>query len=153
MSPNTPLPMRLVGKPGLCLGEVQGLLQHNLRKDGSGYVIFQIGGNDIGCLPEYEWLSKVKNIVAFTAEHFPNYRMVWSDMLPRLKWRHCTLSAAKKLVARLQRRARQHFYQFGYVIRHPCITTDLLDYDGVHLTTVGNAFLLAELEEGSKHFV
>ena len=90
-----------------------------MNKNNGGYIVFQIGGNDIGALSEEDWEVKLLRVIAFTRCNFPKYEIVWSDMLPRKRWRHCSLDAAKRHFARLQRRARLHFYQGGYVINTP----------------------------------
>ena len=142
-----PLPLRMVGKPGLRLSELPQVMEIHLHPQGSGVLIIQIGGNDIGSIPERQWEEELNVIVRLAVEKFPDYKLFWSDMFPRTSWRYCHPRAGRKHYLRLQRRARKLFYENGgSVIRHPALTIQLLNPDGVHLSETGNAFLLADLE-------
>ena len=146
-TPNFPLPLRMIGVSGLLLSELPGLLRKKLHPEGSGALIIQVGGNDIGNVTEFRWQELLNDVVS-TCLNFPGYKIFWSDMMPRLTWRHCRDPQAGRMhKLRLQRRARALFHRRGgFVIKHPSININMLLGDGVHLTPEGNAFFLASLE-------
>ena len=148
-----PFDLTIEGIPGLGLSGLQPLLDSNLRQDGQGFVVIHVGANDIGKKnwSEDKWQKELKCILAYIGAMYPKYKPVWSDMLPRNKWRHgpSDVKDKKKKMKiqencrkRLQRRARQIFGEHcGTIVHHPSLqyNYDLLDIDGVHLTQQGQA--------------
>ena len=138
--PKLPFPIITKGKSGLRLGGLVSMIQNNLSVQGSGYVLFQVGGNDIGALSEVEWMRLLSESVHYVLANYPKFRLIWSDMPLRTRWRYKT--------RRLQRKARGLFHQVGgFVIKHPGLNTSHLCSDGVHLNRQGNAVLLSDFEQ------
>ncbi|KAJ8307155.1 hypothetical protein KUTeg_015239 [Tegillarca granosa] len=99
------------GKGGMKWSEVQCKIRHSLKFiDPPNFIILHCGGNDIG-----ECKSK------FIYEILLNTKVIWSQILPRLKWRHETTHAA---VEKIRRRINSKIATFvlkngGYYIRYP----------------------------------
>ena len=146
-----PFHFNMDGIPGLGLSGLKPLVDKNLNVKGQGFVLIHAGANDIGKLPEKVWLSELECVLAYIRVRYPGYQPVWSDMLPRNKWRHGpkTGDEIKKMKIqegcrkRLQRRARQMFGNHGgTVVHHPSLQQNfelLSPIDGVHLTQQGQA--------------
>ena len=90
----------------------------------------------------------MEEIVYFVRLIYPNYRLIWSDMLRRAEWRYLPTDEAEKRRKRLQQRARQLFFsEGGDVIRHHRINQDnsMLCPDNVHLNLMGQEWFLYDL--------
>ena len=143
-----PLPLKCIALPGGRLEHISPLLRAFVSPTETGYLLFQIGGNDVGAFPETEWLRALEEGVAFAGARFPGLMPIWSDMFPRFAWRYKTPEACTAHRARLQRKARGLMYASGgLVFRHPKINGSMIGPDGVHLTEAGNRVFLQELEE------
>ena len=51
-------------------------------------VIIHCGGNDIGLVPCGELLFHIKFTIAILSSMLPGTSLVWSSILPRMKWRY-----------------------------------------------------------------
>ena len=154
-----PNPPNIKGESGLGLMGMRQLMDKNLKEKGMGYVIVHAGANDICNGKEREWLLELEATLAYMKARFKGYQPVWSDMLPRINWRHkpndmhhraedirneeYVRNVMDKCRKRLQRRARLKFAEFGgKIIHHPSLQQDLgllSPKDGVHLTQQGQA--------------
>ena len=143
-----PLPLRWRGQSGLGLHNLQQKIVKHLSPKGKGYLIIHAGANTIGSVHDIELLRQMEEIVYFVRLMYPNYRLIWSDMLRRAEWRHLPTDEAEKRRKRLQQRTRQLFYsEDGDVIRHLRINQDdsMLCHDNVHLSLMGQEWFLYDL--------
>ena len=145
-----PYYLNVEGIPGLGLAGVQSMVDKHLKEDGYGFVVIHAGANDIGNLKEHVWVAELRCILTYIRAKYPHYQPVWSDMLPRNKWRHGPVQDEHENMIlqenarkRLQRRARLLFWENGgTVVHHPSLQKDfslLCPLDGVHLTPQGQA--------------
>ena len=141
----TPMPVHhLFGQPGLRLHQVRPIIDHHYQAiSKSAYLVLEIGANDVTMLSSKVWRKELEELVLYLRVRFPWTRLVWSDMLPRLNWRHAhSASEATKPMRRQQRWARVCFLrERGSCIKHPNILADrhCLLADGVHLSDEGQA--------------
>ena len=91
-----PLPARFVGAPGLRLSGSRQLIDSALDVKGKGSIILHIGANDIGAIRDSDWLIELETIFYYLKARYPDYTPIWSDMLPRRKWRYLPKKDAEK---------------------------------------------------------
>ena len=142
-----PLPARFRGVPGLRLSSTRRTVDDTLHLEGKGFVILHVGANDIGSETNKNWLIELEELLFYIKARYPGYRPIWSDMLPRKKWRHLRKNDAEKRRRRLQRRARGLFLsEGGDVIRHPILTynDDFVSSDNVHLGLMGQEIFIMD---------
>ena len=148
----SPFPVRFISVGGLSILELEALMRQHLSPSGSGYLILQVGGNDVGKLSGLAWRQELETAILFARARFPNYTIIWSDMFQRNNWRHCAnvwVGVNKR--QRLQRYARRIVTnEGGRVFKHPLGMHKLLKGDGVHLSPVGNDTLKHSLERQIK---
>ena len=147
-----PLPTFLFGRPGMCIGHLRPTLDKVLKDCTPTYLVLHVGANDIGRLDEYNWSREFELSVLYVKARWPTIQLLWSDMIPRLVWRHCQSNqGGEKARRRNQRRARAIILrEGGKVIRHPSIQADpahLLS-DGVHLSHEGQALFQSTMQDG-----
>ena len=143
-----PLPTRMKGVSGLTLGGTRNILDTTLKPKGKGFLLLHVGANDIGSMSSYNWLRELESLVYYARARYPDYKLLWSDMLPRRRWRYGCKYQAETKRRRLQRRARKLFLrEEGGVIRHPLLTKDdeLISSDGVHLGLIGQEVLIQDV--------
>ena len=84
-------------------------------------------------------------------------KIIWSQILPRFKWRYSTdLIAMKKCRYRVNNSLATYILKHGgYYIRYPDIIRErkLFKDDGVHLAPVANNIFLNTLQGGIGHFI
>ena len=142
-----PRQARIRGISGLTLGGTRGALDSTLTPEGKGHLILHVGANDIHNLTSSDWLKELEALVFYIRARYPNYTLLWSDMLPRRAWRGLTKRQAERRRRRLQRRARRLFLkEGGGVIRHPLLTRDdyFISCDGVHLGLMGQEIFIRD---------
>ncbi|KAL8566662.1 hypothetical protein ACOMHN_055599 [Nucella lapillus] len=152
LSWNLPLPVRLLGKPGLQLSQLRASLDEAINQTPPAYLVLHTGTNDIGRLNLKEWILELTTGVLYIRARWPNTHVIWSDMLPRLAWKYnMAQPGAENARKRNQRRARALAYQeSGSVIHHPHILPnyDCLLQDGVYLSDLGQDIFHSDLVEG-----
>lgn len=123
-------------------------------------LIIHCGGNSIGDpdLPSLEFRKLIKRIFAFVRGNFPDTKIVWSQILPRGKWKYCdNLSIMNETRQRLNNyAATECIRQGGYYIKYPNMKLGkeyLWDKDKVHLTDFGNEELLGTLRSALAAFL
>ena len=136
---NTPIPVRFVGKRGLSLMGLEALMRQNLSPNGSGWLLLQVGANDIGFLSARAWRQELESALMFVRARCPGYTLVWTDMFPRVYYRHLNNKfAGIKKRRRLQRNGRKMVRdEDGLVLKHQ-MSYRALSHDGVHLHLKGN---------------
>ena len=58
------------------------------------YLLIHAGGNDIGRVPTQSLRRYICAVLKYLADTFPGTRIVWSCILPRLRWRYSDDTAA-----------------------------------------------------------
>lgn len=122
-------------------------------------IVIHLGGNDIGeitagtlCLMAVERIKALQRM-------FPTTRLIFSQVLPRLRWRHSSNAKAMNKCRRNLNRvcSKAVIEQKGGYIKHPDIVgsaTELFrSEDGVHLSSLGNAIFLNSLQGGIQHIL
>lgn len=105
-------------------------------------LLIHAGGNDLGARTTRELLRDVKlDCLRLWASH-PGIILVWSDIVPRLKWRHArSLAGINRARVKLNRSIGQFIARNGgLVIRHrelEEVDPALMHTDGVHLNPIG----------------
>lgn len=121
-------------------------------------LVIHCGANSMGTMP----LRKLRNFMKFTisqiATLLPNTLIVWSEWLPRLTWRHMLSNvAAEKDRLKLNSCVRTFLInqKRGACIKHPDIKVNQTKFftDGVHLSEIGNALFLNNLQGGLYTFL
>ena len=139
---------RWCGKPGLTLHRTKAMLDKHLSPEGKGILILHVGANSIGAVSSREWMRQLQEVVYYCRLRFRHYKIVWSDMVRRNKWRHLPDDESERLRKRLQQRARALFYEEkGGVIRHHALNRDdsMLSQDNVHLNLMGQEWFLYDI--------
>ncbi|CAB1312531.1 unnamed protein product [Coregonus sp. 'balchen'] len=106
-------------------------------------VILHLGGNDLGTHNPEALLASVKKDLTSMRSIFPQCLLVWSDILPRIFWRHTEDSdAVDNVRAAINRRVHTIIAELGgTALTHDNIMCDsdsgLYRPDGVHLSGKG----------------
>lgn len=123
------------------------------------YILLHVGANDLGSRSLVSLKTIVTELIEFIARTFPGVKIIWSEMLPRSKWRYSLNSKAmNKARKRLNSftatkvlAARGHYLVHSDLHDHR--VTELFDPDGVHLSSLGNHLFLTNLAAGIETFV
>ena len=57
-------------------------------EDTPQFIILHVAGNDLGCKKVVFLRNEIKNIIRWILIELPNTTIIWSQILPRLKWRY-----------------------------------------------------------------
>ncbi|XP_067322150.1 uncharacterized protein [Anolis sagrei] len=116
-------------------------------------LVLHIGGNDLGLLNGRALYLQARADILKIWQAWPRVHIAWSAIIPRLRWPGGgdvrKLEKARKRVNRAMRTALARGR--GSYIPHKDITHDKAQFyrsDGVHLTDLGNAQFLADLQLG-----
>ncbi|XP_063286228.1 uncharacterized protein LOC134571662 [Pelobates fuscus] len=117
------------------------------------FLLIHAGGNDLGKVPQKELVKCMKRDLDRMMGLAPSVVIIWSEMVPRLRWRHARDPVA---VTRCRGKINKMLSIFvrrigGVVVRHCTLETMLPAYfrhDGVHLSDIGNDFLNLGFQEG-----
>lgn len=120
-------------------------------------LVIHCGGNDVAqgnsCVLRHSMISVIDKLFVM----FPNSRLVWSAILPRIKWRgEKSHSAVSRIPVRINSQIGAYVVKRGgCYIRYPEITDTNLNLfaDDVHLSAVGNQFFLYRLQQALQTFV
>ena len=114
-------------------------------------LIIHCGGNDIGTVSIRKLRVKFNMFIKYLFDVFPDTLIVWSQILPRLYWRHMLSSIAAE-----QTRQRLNNYvsarvlqQGGAFIKYPELqkySCKLYEVDGVHLSRVGYGIFISTIQ-------
>lgn len=121
------------------------------------YLLVHAGGNDIGRVPT-QWLRRyICSVLNYLINFFPGTSIVWSCILPRLKWRYSDDTAAME---RSRTRINRAVIQFvvshgGYAIKHPDFQDKhpALFSDDCHLSFIGNDIFLNTFQGAFETFI
>ena len=119
---------------------------------GPGYILLHCGGNDIGRLSIRKLRLIFIRVVEFLETEFPGTKIIWSSILPRMRWRYSSnIKAMDKTRRRLNSFISQRVHLHGgSVIQHPDISQHEQFFleDGVHLSKLGSNIFLNSLQAG-----
>ena len=119
---------------------------------------YTLRGNDIGLVPCGELFFHIKFTIANLSSMLPGTSLVWSSILPRMKWRYSenirNMEISRK---RVNRGVRSYLFKIGgYVIRHPDFDNKhpaLLEKVGVHLSFIANDIFLNQIQGALETFL
>lgn len=121
------------------------------------FLVLHVGGNDIG---QYHFQRVRANLLSLLDQLqalLPNTILIWSQILPRLEWRHeICHKALEKCRIRLNSMAAFHVInRGGRYIRYPELNFEGhgLYCDQVHLCDMGNELFLYRLQHGLQTFM
>ena len=151
------------GRSGMKVKELHSAIQHGILK---GYkpkiIIVHLGGNDITSSNTCQIISVLTKSLEYLFSVFSNSMIVWTNILPRLRWRNTpnTPASAKTMDLkrkRINRKMRQITLQheLGRTLNHQAINRDTPGFyhsDGVHLSDVGIEMYLLSLEQSISSF-
>lgn len=146
------------GYGGLTVGDIMTKIRNLARvEDTPDYIVLHVGGNDLGTVKVGTLRNDIKLIVRMILNRFPNVRLVWSEILPRLNWRYAREPDAMER-ARKKLNSCIGAYMIrkgGHYLRYSDIDADYtcLKTDGVHLTEIGNDMFLNTLQGALELFV
>ncbi|CAC5400996.1 unnamed protein product [Mytilus coruscus] len=144
------------GKGGMVVKHVKGQLRTMKKyEDPPHFLVLHVA--DIGSSKVGFLRNEIKNMIRWIMKEFPNSKLVWSQILTRLKWRH---SNDRKAMDLCRYRINNSIAVFiiscgGYYIKHPDIHADqkFFQSDGVHLSSLGNELWLNILQGAMEHFI
>ena len=146
------------GYGGLTLKTLQRRINHiaNLE-DAPSVIVIHCGGNDIGKTKTQKLLVNVQEVHKFLSLKFPSTKLVWSELLPRIKWRYSNnIRAMETTRARINRQGMRCFLNVGGAIYHPQFKNKdeyLFKVDGVHLSKEGNEIFCQNIKSGLQQFL
>lgn len=126
--------------------------------DKPNILVLHFGGNDIGQIPTGDLRFSIISILEEIMTLFPSALLVWSQMLPRLKWRN---EISHKALNRARSRVNNKIASFvlrsgGAYLRYPELNEQdigLFHSDGVHLSSMGNNIFLYRLSQGLQRLI
>lgn len=147
-----------LGQSGMRSSQLVGKLLRMLQyEDPPQFLIIHVGTNDIGHMKLAELRNYMKNVLTTILDILPNTALIWSQMLPRQKWRY---SLNTRALERGRYRVNNAIASYllrkgGLYIKYPEITTscNLFTDDGVHLTATGNHIFLNRIQGGLYEFI
>ncbi|XP_052701653.1 uncharacterized protein LOC128178498 [Crassostrea angulata] len=147
------------GKGGMRWRHLLPKIRQMLRyEDPPHFLVLHCGGNDIGQIKSSELREKMEQSLDALSPLLPRTKIIWSQILPRLKWRNARdNNALNKTRVRVNSFVATKLlaHQGGY-IRYQKITPSdksLFKGDGVHLTEKGNEIFLKTLTKAFKRFI
>ncbi|CAC5399581.1 Neurotrypsin,Scavenger receptor cysteine-rich type 1 protein M130,Deleted in malignant brain tumors 1 protein,Scavenger receptor cysteine-rich domain-containing group B protein,Soluble scavenger receptor cysteine-rich domain-containing protein SSC5D [Mytilus coruscus] len=146
------------GKGGMIVKHVKSQLRTMKKyEDPPHFLILHVAGNDIGSSRVGFLRNEIQNVIRWIMKEFPNSKLVWSQILTRLKWRH---SDDRKAMDLCRYRINNSIAAFiincaGYYIKYPDIRADqkFFQPDGVHLSPLRNELWLNILQGAMEHFI
>ncbi|XP_052692399.1 uncharacterized protein LOC128170666 isoform X2 [Crassostrea angulata] len=122
------------------------------------FIVIHCGANDIGQVKTQKLLDRVRWDLRLLASVFPNTKLVWSFLLPRVAWRYSkNVRAMEQSRNRVNRAAAKEILGCGgRLLRHTQFfgkPKQLYSRDGVHLSGLGNDIYLNNLQGALEYFV
>ena len=123
------------------------------------YIVIHCGGNNIGGKKKSIVLRKqMEKTIISLHKHLPNTKLVWSQILPRRKYRSkiptFELDEVRKRIN--NRLATVVLRTGGNYIRYPELSLknrDFFEDDGVHLSLLGNDVFLYRIQQAFQTFL
>ncbi|CAC5361891.1 unnamed protein product [Mytilus coruscus] len=108
-------------------------------EDPPKFLVIHVGANDSGNVKTKDLGENLIQAMTFISKDLPDTKIVWSQMLPRLKWRNSNDSKAmEKCRYRVNNAVANYILESGgYYIRYPDIsrTENMYKSDGLQFTT------------------
>ncbi|CAN2387350.1 hypothetical protein PRIEUP_LOCUS8384, partial [Pristimantis euphronides] len=142
--------VRWIGVRGMRWGRILGEVQRFVSLDGTpDIIVVHAGGNDIGKRP----CRDIKYDILRLWKLYPKMVVVWSEIVKRKSWRNArSVEKLDKARIKVNRMVSAFVTRNGGVaVRHRELEAASVNYwrqDGVHLTEVGLAFWLLDIQEG-----
>ena len=114
-------------------------------------VLIHCGGNDTGIEPCGKLLFDMKFMFFVISQMFPGSKIMFSNILPKLSWRHSeNLKPMNDTWKRLNRGLKSYLKKIRYYTivyanfedKHP----SLFDNDGIHLSFIGNDIFMHAMQ-------
>ncbi|CAN2387673.1 hypothetical protein PRIEUP_LOCUS11992, partial [Pristimantis euphronides] len=142
--------VRWIGVRGLRWGRIHRFVQLDGRPD---VLVLHAGGNDIGKRPCRELARDIKYDILRLWKLYPKLVVVWSEVVKRKSWRNArSVERLDKARIKVNRMVSAFVTRNGGVaVRHRELEEAGENYwrpDGVHLTEVGLAFWLLDIQQG-----
>lgn len=123
------------------------LLDQESRWGRPHWLVVHLGGNDLGQLTSIGLILRLKELFQRVRIRWPEVQLVWSDIVPRSRWRGArdvvALDGARKKVnCAVSQWVVAHG---GVAVRHPLLVVQspwLFWRDGVHLSEEGTRIFL-----------
>ena len=121
-------------------------------------MLIHCGGNDIGSVPNGQLLFHLKFAVYIISKMLPGCMIVYSNILPRRKWRHSKnnlkMDHTRKRINRGMRSylLKNDAYAISYPDFDDCHSA-LFNVDGVHLSFLGNDIFINTIQEALLQFL
>lgn len=126
-------------------------------EDPPQFMVIHCGANNVGQDKSHDLISDMKSIIDHFFTSLPLTKIVWSQMLPRLKFRFGKNQKALEqvLVNVNSKMASYVLDNGGYYIKYPEIShrDPGLFSDGVHLSDIGKDIMLHRLQQGLYTFM
>lgn len=121
------------------------------------YLIIHAGGNDIGSITARDLRNLIKQTMSNLKALFAYSCIVWSNILPRLRWRYsANTQAMENTRTRTNRAVIRHMGQIGCkAIKHPDFNDKYpgLFADSCHLSFIGNDIFLNTFQGALSTFI
>ncbi|CAG2258146.1 unnamed protein product [Mytilus edulis] len=146
------------GKSGMVTSQLRRQIRIMKKyEDPPKFLVVHVGANDLGNIKTKDLREKLIQAMTFISKDLPDTKIVWSQMLPRLKWRYSNDSKAMEKCRYRVNNAVANFIleSGGYYIRYPDIsrTENMYKSDGVHLSVIGNNIFLNSIQGGLEFFM
>jgi len=140
-----------VGHPGLKVAQVLNLVHALLNwRRPPAFLVIYAGGNDIGNMRCGLLRYNIKLIVKQLMQLLPNTTIVWSSILPRLRYRSSkNTKAMENCRTRINRSLIDYVIKYGgKAIKYPEFNDRYpgLFFDDVHLSFIGNDLFLNTIQ-------
>ncbi|CAN2390265.1 hypothetical protein PRIEUP_LOCUS301, partial [Pristimantis euphronides] len=151
--------VRWIGVRGMRWGRILGKIQKFVSLDGKpDIIVLHAGGNDIGKRPCRELAGDIKYDILRLWKLYPEMVVVWSEIVKRKRWRNArSVEKLDKARIKINRLVSAFVVRNGGIaIRHRELEAASANYwrhDGVHLTEVGLAFWLLDIQQGVERAV
>lgn len=114
-------------------------------------LIIHAGGNDVGQMQTLLLLAELKRLFLLLKTSFPHTVLVFSEVIPRFRWRN----PQERFFDRIRKRVNRSMMVFlravgGFSFRHELLEgyePGLYRADGVHLSEIGLDIFNCDLEE------
>lgn len=149
------------GKAGMRWADVlPKIKQMSQYEDPPKLLVIHCGGNDVGLIPAQVLRGRIRKGLQLISTLLPKTKIVWSQILPRNRWRADKSGKGNKALNKARVRVNASAANFvlaqgGFYVRYPGLDfshPDMFLDDLVHLSGQGNQVFLGNLREALKNF-
>ena len=120
-------------------------------------ILLHCGGNDIGHVPLGKLMYEIRSTFAYIfIKLLPGVPIIWSAILPRLKWRSPNYTKMERTRAKVNRYVRSYLLKHNcYIVKHPDFSdkhNGLFHDDGVHLSFIGRDLFINSIQGALETF-